>query len=205
MASCGIRPTGIADLYTHFVLATHKFLAPQAVSAWVLPTKFLRHSSGRALRSYLSQHVRLHRIHAYDAGAFDVTRLDETIDEWSVVIFTNQPPQPSDAFEFSIGGQLLDPHETTQLTYESLTAEKLAQLADLDERCHEAFYVGDFSLFAAAGTCQLPSFHPAKPARGPWASAHAHVPLLPPPDHRIGISVDEWDGLPVRTRRRDRA
>lgn len=196
--SCGIRPTGIADLYTHFVLATHKFLAPQAVSAWVLPTKFLRHSSGRALRSYLSQHVRLHRIHAYDAGAFDVTRLDETIDEWSVVIFTNQPPQPSDAFEFSIGGQLLDPHETTQLTYGSLTAEvNWLQLADLDESAAtKRSTLEDFFFIRSGWDVPAPKFF-IQPETRAWALGiqpmHMY-PLLPPPETITDrhIPVDEW-------------
>ena len=40
-AATGIRPTGLTDLYNHFVLATHQFLADGAVSGAGVADKFL--------------------------------------------------------------------------------------------------------------------------------------------------------------------
>ena len=216
-ASSGIRPTGIADLYSHFVLATHKFLAPNAVSAWVLPTKFLRHSSGQALRVYLSQHVRLHRIHSYTAGAFDVTRLEETIDEWSVVVFTNQQPDPSDTFEFSFGGELLDPDQDTQMTYGRLDPDaNWLQLADLDDDAPMKSYTLEDFFFIRCGWEVPGAKFFVQPEDRAWAIGiqpmHMH-PLLPEPDTVTDavISADNW-GWPayenrqvVLTSNKDRA
>ncbi|GAA4105518.1 hypothetical protein [Enteractinococcus coprophilus] len=205
--SSGIRPTGMADLYSHFVLATHKFLAPKAVSAWVLPTKFLRHSSGRALRLYLAKHVTLHRIHAYDARAFDVTRLEETIDEWSVVVFTNELPHASDAFEFSVGGDLFDPNETTHMPYARLSPEiNWLQLADLDEDNSptKSYTLEDFFFIRSGWEVPAPKFF-VQPETRAWALGiqpmHMH-PLLPHPTAVTGktITADEW-GWPASKHR----
>src|SRR5699024_1768430 len=92
----GIRPTGLADAYIHFLLASHKFLAPGAVSAWLLPTAFLQRTAGQALRSYLARQVRIQRIHTYDHGILGTAGHDEAILDWSLVIFTNQTAQPTD-------------------------------------------------------------------------------------------------------------
>src|SRR5699024_11692244 len=75
----GIRPTGLADAYIHFLLASHKFLAPGAVSAWLLPTAFLQRTAGQALRSYLARQVRIQRIHTYDHGILGTAGHDEAI------------------------------------------------------------------------------------------------------------------------------
>ncbi|HJF15854.1 MAG TPA: hypothetical protein K8V32_13875, partial [Enteractinococcus helveticum] len=201
-ASSGIRPTGIADLYSHFVLATHKFLAPKAVSAWVLPTKFLCHSSGRALRFYLARQVRLHRIHAYDARALDVTRLEETIDEWSVVVFTNEKPHPSDAFEFSTGGDLLHPNETTQMTYARLNHDaNWRRMADLnDNGLMKSYTLEDFFFIRSGWDVPAAKFFVQPEARA-WALGiqPMHMnPLLPSPDAVADkvIAADEV-GYPV--------
>ena len=197
-ASSGIRPTGIADLYSHFVLATHKFLAPNAVSAWVLPTKFLRHSSGRALRVYLSNHVTLHRIHSYDAGAFDVTRLEETIDEWSVVVFTNHVPETSAAFEFSLGGALVDPDKVTQLTHGRLTPDaNWFHLADLDDNGPGKSYTLEDFFFIRSGWEVPGAKFFLQPEDRAWALGiqpmHMH-PMLPPPEAVTSklIATDDW-------------
>lgn len=113
-AATGMRPTGLADLYLYFVLATHTFLAPGAVSAWLLPTAFLEHDAGQTLRTYLSSRVRLRRIHIYEPGALGTTGHDHEVAEWSLVLFTNEPAKSSDTFPFSAGGQLYDARTTVQ-------------------------------------------------------------------------------------------
>ena len=197
--SSGIRPTGVADLYSHFVLATHKFLAARAVSAWVLPTKFLHHTSGRALREYLAQQVRLHRIHTYDAGAFDVTRFEEKIDEWSVIVFSNETPQTTDAIEFSLGGELLDPDTTTQIRYSQLDPEtNWFQVAASDRTkpatLEDFFFIRNGWEIPAADFFVQPENiarqHGIRPV-------HLH-PLLPAPDQPRGqiIEADQY-GYPI--------
>lgn len=116
----GIRPTGLTDLYNHFVLATHKHLADGAVSAWLLPTKFLHHTAGRALRSYLTGHVRLRRIHNFETGALGFSGDQQEILDWSVVVFTNERPEDSDTVELTAGGEVFGAETTTSTTYAEL-------------------------------------------------------------------------------------
>lgn len=108
----GIRPTGLADLYMHFLLATHKFLAPGAVSAWLLPTAFLHRSAGHTLRTYLSNQVRIQRIHNFDRGILGSTGHDGEIVDWSVIVFTNESASTTDTLTFSTGGPIFDARTT---------------------------------------------------------------------------------------------
>src|SRR5699024_6563980 len=162
----------------------------------------LCHSSGRALRFYLARQVRLHRIHAYDARALDVTRLEETIDEWSVVVFTNEKPHPSDAFEFSTGGDLLHPNETTQMTYARLNHDaNWRRMADLnDNGLMKSYTLEDFFFIRSGWDVPAAKFFVQPEARA-WALGiqPMHMnPLLPSPDAVADkvIAADEV-GYPV--------
>lgn len=200
--SSGIRPTGVADLYNHFVLATHKFLAPGAVSAWVLPTRFLDHAAGRALRLYLTRKVRLRRIHSFDAGAFDITGHDRTIDEWSVVIFTNETAHQSDRFEFSTGGDVSSPETTTQVVYAQVDPD--ANWHELSGRVarHETkkYTLEDFFFIRTGWEVPAAKFF-IQPETRAWALGiqpmHMH-PMLPPPEAVTDpvITADRW-GYPL--------
>lgn len=127
----GIRPTGLADAYIPLVLSTHAFLAPGAVCAWLLPTTFLQRSAGQTLRSYLTLHVRIQRIHNYDPGFFDATEHDE-VHDWSLIVFTNQTAHATDTFTFSTGGELFGPNTTAQLRYSQLDPD--SSWINLDQR-----------------------------------------------------------------------
>ena len=117
----GIRPTGLTDVYNHFVLASHQFLADGAVAAWLVPSKFLHHTTGRALRSYLTGQVRLRRIHSFDRGALGTMGHDDDIADWSVVVFTNETAQPTDSVELSAGGEIFGAETTTTVTQSELS------------------------------------------------------------------------------------
>ena len=62
----GIKPSALSGLYLYFILLTHKYLAPNAVSAWLIPSEFLDTNYGSALREYLISNVTINRIHRFD-------------------------------------------------------------------------------------------------------------------------------------------
>src|SRR5699024_12176128 len=90
-SATGIRPTGLADFYIHFLLASHKFLAPGAVSAWLLPIAFLHRSAGLALRTYLTKQVRLQSIHNFVRAHLAQTDHANDIDDRSELLSDNDP------------------------------------------------------------------------------------------------------------------
>ena len=62
----GIALSGLAGLYCHFILLADKWLAPNAVCGWLVPSEFMDVNYGSILKDYLLNHVHLLRIHRYD-------------------------------------------------------------------------------------------------------------------------------------------
>lgn len=203
----GIRPTGLADAYIHFLLASHKFLAPGAVSAWLLPTAFLQRTAGQALRSYLARQVRIQRIHTYDHGILGTAGHDEAILDWSLVIFTNQTAQPTDTFKFSTGGELFGADSTVEVPYTRLDPD--TSWANLDQQGDAAdrvsYIMDDFFRIRRGWTAPGENFFVMDENRA-WALGlqpfHMH-PMLPHPKDIATdiIEADEW-GYPKDEPRR---
>lgn len=203
----GIRPTGLADAYIPFLLATHKFLAPGAVSAWILPTAFLQRSAGQALRSYLARQVRIQRIHTFDRGVLGATGHDDEILDWSVIVFTNQTAQPTDTFKFSSGGELFGADTTVEVPYSQL--DPAASWANLDQRGDAtdqiSYTMDDFFRIRRGWTPPGEKFFVLDEPRA-WALGlqpfHMH-PMLPSPKNVAAdvIKPDEW-GYPEADNRR---
>ena len=59
----GIRTSGLAGLYTSFLLLCDSWLAPGALSIWLIPSEFMDVNYGDAVRDYLTSKVELLRIH----------------------------------------------------------------------------------------------------------------------------------------------
>lgn len=203
----GIRPTGLADLYIHFLLATHTFLAPDAVAAWLVPTAFLQHSAGQALRSYLTNHVRLQRIHNFDRGTLSPTDHQHEILDWSVIVFTNTTAQPTDTFTFSSGGELFGADTSVDVSYANLDpTASWTNLGEIGATTGQTTYVmEDFFWIRRGWDIPAPKFF-VQPESRAWAlgiqPSHMH-PLLPPPEEITDKVVDDdgWGYPDVENRR----
>lgn len=109
----GIRPSGLAGLYVHFVLLAHQVLAPGAVSAWLIPSEFLDTNYGQALKQYLRDTVTTIQIHRFNPH--DVQFADALVTS-AVVVFRNTPPgKHRPATAFTQGGSVHDPATTRTL------------------------------------------------------------------------------------------
>lgn len=201
-AATGIRPTGLTDLYSHFVLATHRFLSDGAVSTWLLPTKFLHHTAGRALRTYLANQVRLRRIHNFPSGALGFAGHRDEILDWSAVVFTKERCQHTAQIELTTGEDLFGPESTTTATQAELSASTdWTQFWDhSDPALTTPPTLEDF--FHIRRGWDVPSAHFfIQPENRAWAFGiqpfHMY-PMLPPPERVTEkiIHSDEW-GYPV--------
>lgn len=201
-AATGLRPTGLTDLYSHFVLATHKFLSDGAVSTWLLPTKFLHHTAGRALRTYLADQVRLRRIHNFASGALGVEGHRDEILDWSAVVFTKERNRPDDQVELTTGEDLFGPEATTTATHGDLAAS--ADWTEFWDHSDPALTapptLEDFFFIRRGWDVPAAHFFIQPEARA-WAFGiqpfHMH-PMLPPPEDFTEhvVEADQW-GYPV--------
>lgn len=108
-AAGGVRLSGLAGLYCHFMLLSHAWMRPSALGLWLVPSEFLDVNYGEQLKQYLLDSVSLQRIHRYDSE--DVQFADALVSS-AVVILANRAPSERDQIEMSLGGPLESPRET---------------------------------------------------------------------------------------------
>ena len=102
----GIALSGLSGLYCHFIMLAHKWLAPNAISGWLIPSEFMDVNYGNALKDYLLNHVRLLRIHRYDPK--NVMFSDALVSS-CVVWFKNEIIDSDYDVEFTFGGTHEEP------------------------------------------------------------------------------------------------
>jgi len=111
----GFRISALAGQYVYFVLLSHKWLSPGAISSWLIPSEFMQTGYGKALRFYFSRTVQLLRIHQFDATNPQFENAEVLP---CVVVFRNLAPSVEDVAVFSEGGTLSNPlhAETAKLS-----------------------------------------------------------------------------------------
>ena len=107
-AATGLRLSGLAGLYAHFMLLAHGWAAAdgEAIGAWLVPAEFLDVGYGAVLRRYLAERVTLLRLHRFDAG--DVQFGDALVTS-AVLWWRHRPPEPEHRPLFTHGGGIANP------------------------------------------------------------------------------------------------
>ena len=116
----GIRVSGLAGLYVYFMLLSHRWLRPDSLSIWLIPSEFMDVNYGSALKEYLLNHVDLIRIHRFDPSE---VQFDDALVSSAVVWFRNRRPVPGSTPEFTLGGSLPLPSLRRRLPREELRRE----------------------------------------------------------------------------------
>jgi hypothetical protein len=117
---CGTRIAGLAGLYCYFLGLSHAWLAPGAVSGWLIPSEFMDVNYGQAVKRYLLKRVTLLRIHRFDPN--DVQFTDALVSS-AVVWFRNEPPPSRHQVEFSFGGTTTNPRFVKAVSAAALECE----------------------------------------------------------------------------------
>lgn len=97
----GLSISGLASLYCYFVLLAHKWLAPNAICGWLIPSEFMDVNYGSTLKQYLLNNVHLLRIHRYNP---EDCKFDDALVSSCVVWFKNEIILDNYDVEFSYGG-----------------------------------------------------------------------------------------------------
>jgi adenine-specific DNA-methyltransferase len=116
-ASCGFAVSGLAGLYSYFMLLAHRWTAPGGVGVWIVPAEFLDVNYGVVLKDYLRRRVTLLRVHRFDPA--DVQFTDALVSSL-VVVFRNEAPTIGHEVELTIGGKLSSPHSHTAVALTEL-------------------------------------------------------------------------------------
>lgn len=121
LISTGRHISGLAGLYCYFILLAHQWLAPCAISGWLIPSEFMDVNYGDELKKYLLDDVRLLRIHRYDPH---FVKFGDALVSSCVVWFKKQTSDNDYDVEFSYGESHDNPDKIKMLKRSVLLREK---------------------------------------------------------------------------------
>lgn len=117
----GIALSGLAGLYCHFILLANKWLAPNAICGWLVPSEFMDVNYGSAMKDYLLNHVHLLRVHRYDP---DNSMFSDALVSSCVIWFKNEVVAYDYDVEFTFSGTHNKPMQKKQVKKSELMKER---------------------------------------------------------------------------------
>jgi len=113
----GMRLSGLAGLYCHFLGLAHAWMADNAIGGWLIPSEFMDVNYGKEVKQYLLNRVTLLHIHRFDPN--DVQFADALVSS-AIVWFRNAPPPHHHVVRFSYGGTLTRPRLVDEIPSRNL-------------------------------------------------------------------------------------
>jgi hypothetical protein len=98
--------SGLAGLYAHFLLLCDAWMAPGGLALWLIPSEFMDVNYGTAVKTYLTEHVKLLHIHRYYPS--DVQFCDALVTS-AIIVFEKALPPPHHQVRLSFGGPITHP------------------------------------------------------------------------------------------------
>jgi len=117
---CGMKLTGLAGLYCHFLAHSHAWMTEGGIAGWLIPSEFMDVNYGREVKLYLLQRVTLLHIHRFDPN--DAQFADALVSS-CVVWFRNVPPPKDHNVTFSFGETLAAPKISRMVSTKALARE----------------------------------------------------------------------------------
>ena len=120
LKASGMKLSGLAGLYCHFLGLSHAWMAEGAIAGWLIPSEFMDVNYGRSLKHYLLNRVTLMHIHRFDPN--DVQFADALVSS-AVVWFRNVPPPGDHTVTFTFGRTLRAPNLSRTVSVKALAHE----------------------------------------------------------------------------------
>jgi predicted RNA methylase len=121
LQATGLKVSGLAGLYIYFIMLSHRVLAPDAISAWLIPTEFMDVNYGAALRHYLTSNVELIKVHRFDPHD---AQFHDALVSSAVVVFRNRHPSPTSVVRFTFGGSVHAPRQVNRIKSSKLDPDQ---------------------------------------------------------------------------------
>lgn len=118
--AAGVKLSGLAGLYCHFLVLAHRWMSAGGVAGWLIPSEFMDVNYGKEIKRYLLEEVTLLRIHRFDPN--DV-QFDDALVSSAVVWFTKNKPFAGHVVEFSYGGTHTIPAISRRISAVELASE----------------------------------------------------------------------------------
>ncbi len=115
-AFAGVRISGLTGLYGYFLILSTRWLKPDGISCWLIPSEFMDVNYGKAIKEFLLSKVDLVSIHRFDP---DDLQFGEALVTSSVVVFKNKPVSCG-KIRFTSGGSILSPQNERYVTRQEL-------------------------------------------------------------------------------------
>lgn len=116
----GMKISGLAGLYCHFLGLSHAWMTEGGVAGWLIPSEFMDVNYGQAVKRYLLDCVTLLHIHRFDPN--DVQFADALVSS-AIVWFRKTPPPQDHKVEFTFGGTLAAPKLVREVSARALAHE----------------------------------------------------------------------------------
>ncbi|MEI8395050.1 MAG: hypothetical protein WCF85_09970 [Rhodospirillaceae bacterium] len=116
----GVRLSGLAGLYAHFMMLAHAHAADGAIAAWLVPAEFMDVNYGAGVRRYLSERVTLLRLHRFDPAE---VQFNDALVSSAVLWWRHLPPPPGHIVDFTRGGSIAMPAHSEAVPLARLAAE----------------------------------------------------------------------------------
>jgi adenine-specific DNA-methyltransferase len=192
--------SGLAGLYAHFLLLCDAWMAPCGLAAWLIPSEFMDVNYGAALKTYLTERVKLLHIHRYCPS--DVQFCDALVTS-AIVVFEKTAPPPHHEVRLSLGGPITDPAVSKMVTLAALRqARKWTGLARGPAPAAEPSHtLGDFFTIKRGLATGANAFfildRQAALHKGITGDCDFLRPILPGSRHLPGAVIEaEPDGYP---------
>lgn len=197
----GLPMSRLSGLYAYFILFAHKYLAPNAISAWLIPSESMDVNYGTVLKRYLTEQVTLLRIHKYDP---EDPKFSDALVSSSVVMFQNKKPSEMDVATLSYGAHIDSPVRTRLATLGTLqTLNKWSVYfakTSMTVPSHNVPMLSDLFVIQrgiATGNNEF-FIHSRDSALSQGFPMECLYPILPPPrDLRNNVVDAREDGFPL--------
>ncbi|MCL2152430.1 MAG: Eco57I restriction-modification methylase domain-containing protein [Oscillospiraceae bacterium] len=117
--SSGVKLSGLAGLYCHFLLQSVKWMDECAVAGWLIPSEFMDVNYGKAIKNFLLREVELFRVHRFNPS--DVQFEDALVS--SAVVWFKKRKTTTKSVTFTFGGTLACPKESKEISIDTLYKE----------------------------------------------------------------------------------
>lgn len=119
-AACGVCINGLSGLYCYFLGLAHRWMKPEGIAGWLIPSEFMDVNYGQQLKQYLLTKVELLHIHRFDPADAQFT---DALVSSAVVWIRNKRPSAGHSVRFTFGGTLANPVVARDVQIDELRSE----------------------------------------------------------------------------------
>ena len=116
----GMKLSGLAGLYCHFLGLSRAWMADDGLAGWLIPSEFMDVNYGRSVKHYLLNKVTLLHIHRFDPKDSQFT---DALVSSAVVWLRKRVPPEGHVVTFTFGGTLLNPKLVRTVPVKTLAHE----------------------------------------------------------------------------------